>query len=111
MDKLDHMSGAGAEGVHSPPRLARDSASLAVLKIDKTEIKLLPSKIWISNGEIVKQLEVATIITLAGLENEVERHNHILVSSAKRNSAWLRVPGLCQATWMKTHHPLIASAR
>lgn len=111
MDKLGHMAGAGAgaEAVHSYPRLARDL--LAVLKIDKTEIKLLPSKIWISNGEIIEQLEVAIIITLASLENEVERRNHILVSSAKRNSAWLRVPGLCQATWMKTHHPLIASTR
>lgn len=109
MDKLGHMAGAGAEAVHSYPRLARDS--LAVLKIDKTEIKLLPSKIWISNGEIIEQLEVAIIITLASLENEVERRNHILVSSAKRNSAWLRVPGLCRATWMKTHHPLIASTR
>lgn len=38
MDKL------GVEAVHSHPRLARDSASLAVLKTDKTEIKLFTLK-------------------------------------------------------------------
>lgn len=40
MDKLGHVSGTGVEAAHSHPRLARDSASLALLKIDKTEIKL-----------------------------------------------------------------------